>query len=177
MVNQFVCTKCRKNISEAELSVAESVKTRYDDSVHTFCPSCDTHIVSINNDAYDKCVTNITKLLNRLGCNLICYYEGDVLNGSNSVEYYPPIFRMSDTEDRFFYRLMSMIKISKDKLLADVQVIDEGDNSFSIVVGTESWCFNEETGLSNKRTHLAIMKHLIAILIECGKKYMLHKVS
>lgn len=169
--NRFVCNKCRKNISEIELATAKMVRTRYDNKVHTFCPICDNHIVSINSDSYEKTLNSITRCFVALGCMVVCYYEGEATQESNIVEYHPPVFRMTDTDDRFFYRLARYMKQTNKALLEDILIIDEEDNTFSIIGGFDSWYFDKKNVIESLNKHLKILNRLIALLIKCGKKH------
>lgn len=172
MTNRFVCTKCRKNISETELIAAKAVRTRHDGKVHTYCPTCNHHIVSITDDVYSKCVTNLSKQFMKFGCRLICYYEGEVENDANVVEYHPPIFRITDIEGRYFYNIMMRLKhLYGDKLLADTYIINEEDGSFSIIVGAETWYFNNKSAEVDRKRHLNLLKKIISVLIRCGNKH------
>lgn len=171
MINRFVCTKCRRNISEQELIAAKVVRTRHDGKIHTYCPSCNTYIESITDDVYNKCVLNLSKRFMMLGCKLICYYEGKVVREGNVIEYYPPIFRISDYEDRFFYTTTMRLKHKNEDILADTYVIDENDGSFSIVVGARTWYFDTQSASTDRVKHLQLLKKIISILIKCGKKY------
>lgn len=171
MINRFVCTKCRKNISDQELIAAKVVRTRYDNKVHTFCPSCNTHIESITDDVYNKCVLNLSKQFMKLGYKLICYYEGNVVREANVVEYYPPILRIRDDEARFFYTTMMRLKYRNEDILADTYVIDENDGSFSVVVGARTWYFDTQSASDDRARHLKLLKKIISVLIKCGKKH------
>lgn len=172
MTNRFVCTKCRKNISETELIAAKAVRTRYDSKVHTYCPTCGNHIVSITDDVYNKCVINLSKRFMQFGCRLICYYEGEVEHSTNVIEYHPPIFRITDNEDRYFYTIMMRLKnLYGEELLGDTYVVDEEDGSFSVIVGVETWYFDTQSASNDRVLHLKLLKKIISALIKCGKKH------
>lgn len=172
MINRFVCLNCRMNISDDELTSAKIVRTRYDGKIHTFCPYCNTHITSFSYDEYNQIMDNISKSFIDLGCKIICYYEGNVEQGKNAIEYMPPIFRIADTSDRLFYRLTCKIKHVNEVELDDIFIIDENDNSFSIIGGTETWYFDIDTANNDRNKYLAIIKNIINMLIICGKKYI-----
>ena len=172
MANRFVCTKCRRNITENELIAAKAIRTRYDGKTHTYCPSCGNYIVGVNDDVYNKCVIHLSKQFMKFGSRLICYYEGEVDQESTVVEYHPPIFRITDDSDRHFYNIMMKLKnLYDNSLLADTFIIDEEDDSFSIIVGTETWYFDKETASKDQKDHLQLLKRLIIVLIRCGKKH------
>lgn len=172
MANRFVCTKCRKNITEIELSSAKITRTRYNGKVHTFCPHCDTHITSFGNDKYEKIMHNLSKTFMVFGCRIICYYEGSVEVDKNIVDYKPPIFRITDTEDKLFYRLACRLKQINERELDDIYIVNEDDGSFSIIGGAETWYFNTESANKDLNKYLILVKKVISILIKCGKKHM-----
>lgn len=172
MSNRFVCSKCRRNISEIELASAKVVRTRYDGKIHTFCPYCDTHIISFNNDLYDKTISKLSKIFTVFGCHVLCYYEGSIEYDKSVIDYKPPIFRIIDTEDRLFYRFICRMKQMNKIELDDIFVIDENDGSFSIVGGVETWYFDDKRANNDLRKYLALIRKVISVLIKCGKKYM-----
>lgn len=168
--NNFVCIQCKRNITNEELVSSNIVRTRYNDRIHTFCPTCDNHIVSINSDLYDKNIKNLANMLIKLGCKLICYYEGEVIDGTNSIEFFPPIFRIADIEDMSFYNIACHIKKVNESILEDFTIIDEGDGTFSIIGGIETWYFDSDLANSNLRKNLILLKRIINMLICYGNK-------
>lgn len=172
MINRFVCSKCRRNISEFELSSAKIVRTRYSGKIHTFCPYCNTHITSFSYDKYERIIDNLSKGFTAFGCRVICYYEGNVEQDKNVIEYKPPIFRITDTKDRWFYRFICKIKHANEIELDDIFIEDENDGSFSIIGGTETWYFDADTANKDLVKYLALMKKLISMLIKFGKKHI-----
>lgn len=171
MTNRFVCTKCRMNISEIELSSAKATRTRYDSKIHTFCPYCDTHITSFNSDKYENALNNLTKIFTSFGCRILCYYEGNVEQSKTVVDYKPPIFRMMDTENKLFYRLACKIKHANKIELDDIFIVDEEDGSFSIIGGTETWYFDVATANKDLDKYLDLVKRMIYLMIKLYKKY------
>ena len=172
MINRFVCSNCRRNILNDELTSAKIARTRYDGKIHTFCPYCDTHIISFSYDEYDKVINNLSKSFIDFGCRIVCYYEGNIEQGENAIEYKPPIFRITDTNDRLFYKLACKIKHVNEIELDDIFIVDENDNSFSIIGGAETWYFDIDSANNDRNKYLVIIKNLIDMLIICGNKYI-----
>lgn len=170
-MNRFICTKCRMIISKNDLISADMIHTRHGNSIHTFCPICNTHIVSFSSDKYEETLNNLTKCFNALGCKILCYYEGSVEQGKNTIDYKPPIFRIIDTDDKLFYRLACKIKNVNNEYLDDIFINDENDGSFSIIGGTETWYFDTITADKDRNIYLCLMKKIISMLIRYGKKY------
>lgn len=172
MPNRFVCTTCRRNITEIELSSAKVTRTRYDGKIHTFCPHCDKHITSFGYDRYERTFHNLSKCFMSFGCKIICYYEGIVELDKNVIDYKPPIFRITDVEDRLFYRFACKLKNANEAELDDIFIVDEEDGSFSIIGGTETWYFDEETANKDLHKYLVLVKKVISVLIKYGNKYI-----
>jgi hypothetical protein len=158
-------------ITEIELVSAKITRTRYDGKIHTFCPHCDTYITSFSYDLYDKIFFSLSKVFTEFGCSVLCYYEGNVEFDKNAVDYKPPIFRLIDTEDMKFYKFANKIK-QLNEILDDIYIIDEGDGSFSIVGGVETWYFDEKTANRDLKKYLTLVRMVITMLINYGKKYM-----